>query len=205
MSLGRLKTRLRSLINRKDLTDALATGFVQDAISALERSLRIGPMEDVLEQADWDGERNAIILPSTFIEQISLFTDTHELVQCDLSEFLAMDNSGGVPLKFAKVAGRYLLRPTPSTGSKLYLHFYSQLPLLESDDDTNAWTEACFLAVLYASAALAADHFQMEGEQHADRYRSIASGHIEAISSQALDEAWAGRMAISAPQDIGPY
>lgn len=65
MSFGRLKTRLRALINRKDLTDQLAGDFVLDAISSMERSLRIGPMETLLVKTEWDGVRNAVSLPST--------------------------------------------------------------------------------------------------------------------------------------------
>lgn len=205
MSFGRLKTRLKALINRKDLTDVLAGDLVLDAMTELERKLRIGPMEAVfLQKAIWDGTKHAFAIPSTYIELINFFTDEGELDQIDLQTFLRMeDRKTGVPTHFVKVADRFLLKPTPAIGTNVYLHYYGETPRPVDDADETVWSQSCFHATLYTAAALAADYFQMEGDQHADRYRLIAAGYSQAIADQDLDEKWAGRLTIPPPQNIG--
>lgn len=207
MSFGRLKTRLRALINRKDLTDVLAGDLILDAISELERLLRIGPMETVfLQNTIWDGTKNAFAVPASYIELINLFTEEGELTQVDLHAFLKMaDDNSGIPTHFVKVADRFLLKPTPAPATKVFLHYYGETDRPVDDTDECVWTLSAFQATLYGAAALAADFFQMEGDQHADRYRSIAAGYVEAIQAQDTDEKWSGRLAIPAPQDTGDY
>src|SRR4051794_19307804 len=124
MSFGSLKTRLRALINRKDVTDEIAGSFVTEAIADLERVLRIGPMETLLTQSGWDGVKNAVLIPPGFLEAINLFTDAGELTQVDLATFLATQDNGGPPSIFVKVADRWLMKPTPSVGSHVFLHYY---------------------------------------------------------------------------------
>lgn len=206
MSFGRLKTRLRALINRKDFTDQLAGDFILDAISDMERDLRIGPMERIFEQSlTWDGVKNALAIPAAYIELINLFTDKGELEQRDLNAWQGLQDVGGVPTHFVKIADRFLLKPTPAPGTKVYLHYYGETPRPQNDDDEVVWTKSGFLATLYTAAALAADFYQMEGDQHADRYRAVAQTYVEKIAGQDLSEKWAGRLSIPAPQNAGEY
>lgn len=207
MSFGRLKTRLRALINRKDLTDALAGDFIYDAIASLERTVRIGPMETIFTQnAIWDGVKNALAIPGDYIELINLFTDSGEMTQIDLGAFLKMQDDGtGIPTHFVKVADRFLLKPTPAPDTNIYLHYYGETVRPVNDTDECVWTLSAFLATLYGAAALAADFYQMEGDQHADRYRAVAAGYMEALIAQDLDEKWAGPMSVPPPQNIGDY
>lgn len=206
MSFGRIKTRLRALINRKDLTDQLAGDFVLDAISDLERNLRIGAMERIFEQVNsWDGTKNALAIPQAYIELANLFTDRGELDQVDLDGWLRIPDVGGVPSHFVKVADRFLLRPTPAPGTKVYLHYYGETERPVDDADEVVWTRSCFLATLYTSAALAADFFQMEGDQHADRYRAVAQGYVEKIIEQDLNEKWSGRLTVPLPSTHSEY
>lgn len=204
MSFGRLKTRLRALINRKDLTDQLAGDFVLDAISSMERSLRIGPMETLLVKTEWDGVRNAVSLPPNLLETITVFTDKGELDFADLNSFLQYDRTGGGPAIYTRVADRYLVKPTPAPGTVLYLHFYGETPRPTMDDDRTVWTEAGFLAALYKAAQLAADFYQMEPDVTAG-YQSRYEEHAIALEQQALSEAWSARITIPAPSNVGDY
>jgi hypothetical protein len=204
MSFGKLKRRLQSLINRKDLSDALAGDFITDAVSDMERVLRVGCMETVLTQSDWDGIRNAILIPPIFLEGINLFTAEGELTQCDLASFLALEDNGGCPTHYVKIADRWLVKPTPHRGSNVYLHFYAQSKPLETDEDENVWTQSALNAVVYQAATLAADHFQME-DVYAQRFKDRASDYVQAIQEQDLGEKWSGRIAIPLPTLIGDY
>lgn len=202
MSFGRLKTRLRALINRKDLTDQLAGDFILDAMADLERDLRIGPMEMLMERGTWDGVSTVFALPTNFLEMMNLFTDSGELVQVDMNQWLRMEDVGPVPTHFVKIADRYLLKPTPKPGTKVYLHYYGETTRPIADADKNVWSQGCFNATLYTAAALAADFFQIE---EADRYAGKAVEFVEKIAGQDLNEKWAGPMSIPAPLNIGDY
>jgi hypothetical protein len=204
MSFGKLKRRLQAIINRKDLTDQLAADFITDAISDIERVLRIGCMEAVLTQNNWDGQRNAIVIPPDFLEGINLFTDTGELTQVDLAAFIARDERPGVPTHFVKIADRWLLSPTPVPGTNVYLHHYAQSRPLASDADENIWTQSALNAVVYKAAALAADFYQMENE-HAARFAAKADTFIAEIAEQDLNEKWSGRMAVPMPANTGDF
>jgi hypothetical protein len=204
MNFGQLKRRLQSLINRKDLSDALAGDFITDAVSDMERVLRVGCMEVVLIQKDWDGLKNAVVIPPNFLEGINLFTDTTELTQCDLSTFLGMKDQGGIPTHYVKVADRWLLKPTPRANLDVYLHFYAQSQPLATDTDESVWTQSALNAVVYQAATLAADHFQME-DVYARRFKDRASDYVQAIQEQDLDEKWSGRIAVPPPADVGEY
>lgn len=204
MSLGKVTKRLRALINRKDFTDELAVGFITDAIADLEREVRFGPMEAVMTTNTWDGERNALIIPPNHIQLINIFTDAGELEQVEMAAFLASKDEGPVPTKFVRVADRWLLRPTPLPDTSVFVHQYGSLVPLQSPDDTNAWTQAAVNATLYTAAALAADFYQME-DVYAARFASKASDYAAALNAQALDEAWAGKLTIPSPSNLGKF
>ncbi len=200
MDFGKCKLRLQALINRKDVTDELAGSFVTEAIADMERNLRIGPMESLLTQGGWDGIKNAVLIPTGFLEAINLFTDETELTQVDLASFL----QDGGDNTFVKVADRWLVKPTPAVGSNFFVHFYSQSAPLVADTDSNVWTVSAFNAVVYQAAALAADFFQME-DVYAARFQARADRYIGEIAEQDLDEKWSGRMAVPLPSDLGDY
>lgn len=205
MSFGRIKTRLKALINRKDFTDDLAGDFVLDAISYHERTLRIGPMETVFEKSDWDGTRNAYPIPANYIQMVRLFDEAGAYDEVDFDTFLQTRtdqiSARGV---YTKVADRWLLKPIPAPGHTIFLHFYAETIRPSLDTDSSVWTEAGFLATLYKAAELAADFYQMEPDT-VGSYRSKAEEHAAAIEAQALDEAWSGRISIPPPSGLGDY
>lgn len=200
MTFGALKLRLAALINRKDVTDALAGSFVTEAIADLERKLRIGPMERLLSETTWDGETNALPVPHGFLEAINFFTDDVELTQVDLAAFMAPGSTNS----FVKIADQWLIKPTPAAGSSVFLHCYMETPTMTADEDTNIWATSAFNAVVYQAAALAADFFQME-DVYAQRFQSRADGYIAAIAEQDHDEKWSGRLAVPLPSDLGDF
>lgn len=205
MSFGRIKTRLKALINRKDFTDELAGDFILDAISQHERTLRIGPMETVFEKSDWDGIKNVLPIPTNYLQTIRIFDDAGAYDEVDFDTFLqARSDFYGSRGVYTKVADRWLLKPTPAPGQTIYLHFYAETIRPSLDSDTTIWTEAGFLATLYKAAELAADFYQMEPDV-VGGYRSRAEENVALIEQQAFDEAWSGRISIPPPSGLGAY
>jgi hypothetical protein len=203
MSFGKLKRALQSLINRKDLTDDLAGDFINRAVDEIERQLRIGPMEALLEASSWDGTANSITIPSNYLQLIDIFTDGGTLRLVDKDAFFCSSTTGR-PLVFMKTGASWLVKPTPAAGTTVFVQYYAESPPLQVDTDENVWTKACFNAVLYTAASLAADHFQME-DQYVQRFDGKAQALVTAIDGQNWDEKWNAPLAIGAPKDIGEY
>ena len=203
MTFGKLKKALKAIINRKDLTDELAGDFINRAIKDVERVVRIGGMETVLETPPFDGVSNSLLIPGDYLELIDLFMSDRQLVQKDKAAILRDHGTCG-PQVFAKVANRWLIAPAPREGDVLFLHYYREHPDLIADTDQNVWTQACFNAVLYSAANLASDFYQME-DQVVARFGSKAGDYITAIQLQDLNENWSGPMNIELPQGTGEY
>ena len=203
MTFGKLKTALRVLINRKDFTDELAGEVITRGISDIERELRIGPMERVLETLPYDGTSNSLMVPAGYLELIDIFIDGRQLVQKDKAGLFAETSTEG-PVVFAKVADRWLLAPYPEENQVVFLHYYAESPELTTDTDFNVWTNAGFNAALYTAAALAADIYQMEDDVAA-RFSMKAEGYLQRLQDQDNREVWSGPMNIELPAGAGKY
>ncbi|TFU06162.1 hypothetical protein EUV02_03890 [Polymorphobacter arshaanensis] len=199
MNYGEIKLALKALINRKDITDALAGQFVNQVISDLERILRLGFMEKLLP-VTMDGITNAIRIPRDYLELMNFFTDDNELEQCDISRFLKTEDCG-TPRLFIKVGDRWMIKPKPQADSTVYLNYFSQTDALVADTDNNPWTLACTNAVLYGAAELAADFFE---DERAARFQAKNQQYRDELAEQAIDEVFSGPMAIQ-PAICGDY
>jgi hypothetical protein len=203
MSFGKLKTHLRGIINRKDLTDALAGDFINLGIKEIERVCRVGSMEALLELSDWDGVRNSLTIPAQYLETIDIFTADGTLRLVSKDDFFAQCPTGR-PEVFIKTGKSWMIKPYPAPGTTVFLHYYAEtLPLL-TDTDENVWSQAGFSAVVYAAAALAANYFQME-DQYVLSFQSKSDSLVEAILSQDLSEKWSGKTNMGRVSGRGEY
>lgn len=168
MNYGELKTDLKELMNRRDITDELAGKFIRRAISRLERTLRLPFMERL---ATYPTEGPTVSVPSDFIELINLYTDHGTLQRMDLPSFQRISSASGIPYAYRKERAQLHIRPTPEDGTLLYLHYYGEEPPLASNTDENGWTISAVDAVLYGAAELAADFYEDErNARFAEKY-----------------------------------
>lgn len=203
MNFGKLKAALKGLINRKDLTDALAGDFINRAIDECQRVLRLAPNELLLVADEWDGAANSILIPDDYLELVDIFTDQHVLRNVEKAEFFRQPLAGD-PCVYTKVGPNWLIRPTPPIGAKVYVQYYGENEWLQADNDANIWTKACFNAALYGAAALAADYFQME-DQYVLRFQGKSDALIQTIREQDYDDRWSGTHTMGRVQDRGEY
>ncbi len=203
MNYGKIKAALKGLINRKDLTDALAGDFVNRAIDECQRVVRLPPNEALLVADDWSGADNAILIPDNYLELVDIFTDCGVLENVEKQQFFRTRNEGH-PCAYLKAGPNWLIKPAPSPGMKVYVQYYSETPALYADTDSNVWTKAAFNAVLYSAASLAADYFQME-DQYVQRFQGKANDLITAIQQQNYDDRWSGLRSISRISDRGEF
>jgi hypothetical protein len=200
---GSLKTALRGLINRKDLTDALAGDFVNRAIDEIQRTTRLPSQEALATATDWSNGNNQIAVPGNYMELISIFTDDGELKATEKQEWFRTRNEGR-PRLFMKMGGNWVIKPTPADGTPVYVQFYMETTWLVQDADVNTWTRSAFNAVLYGAAALAADYFQME-DVYVQRFAGKNAQLVTAIQQQDYDDRWSGQQTIGPVYGHGDY
>lgn len=186
MNFGDLKAELKALINRKDFDLDRAGRYIKSGVSRLERTLRLPFMERLVS---YTGAGDELVLPSDFLELVDIYTTEGRIEQTDMNNFVCVRNEGGVPRKFVKMAGVYVLRPAPSSTTEIWLHYYAALPELRTDEDVNQWTRAADRAVLYGAAELAADFFE---DERLGRFSSKYEIEQAELERQAERDVWSG-------------
>jgi len=159
MNYGDLRTHFKALLNRSDITDALANTFIDQGIGRIQRALRIPSME---KQHTYtiSAQTSKVTIPNDFLEAIDLIYDNHTLSRIPMKEMQDYKKAGetGSPHFFAREVGTFLLYPEPSSGS-LILNYYAQYTALSADSDTNVLTDIASDLICYAALVYASDYF----------------------------------------------
>jgi hypothetical protein len=159
MNLGNIRTHFKALLNRSDITDALADTFIDQGIARVQRSLRIPSME---KQYNYSitSPTTSVVLPNDFLEAISLYFDGRQLAKVTLQEILERQQNGeqGAPLYFCRQGGTYLISPSPSSGT-LSLDYYAQFIDMTADSDENILAQVASDLIIYAALTYAADYY----------------------------------------------
>ena len=112
MNLGSIRTHFKALLNRSDVTDALADTFIDQGITRIQRSLRVPSMEKK-HTYNFSSEVSYVALPSDFLEAIDVYYDHTALKRVPMTEMAARKdgNETGTPSYFAREQGTLLLYP----------------------------------------------------------------------------------------------
>lgn len=150
------------ILNRRDITPAQITTFMQMGVQYVQRKLRVPPMETTLIHT-CDGTK-IVPVPGDFLEAIALYTDdttngVAKLEKRDLQTVLQAAQAPGSPRYYYRSGGNFLLGPTPTSGTTLYVHYYADASQLVADTDSNWLTEAGPTILVYAALKYAADFF----------------------------------------------
>tara|TARA_B100000780_G_scaffold61148_2_gene39359 strand:+ start:8000 stop:8602 length:603 start_codon:yes stop_codon:yes gene_type:complete len=169
MNYGSIRTHFKAVLNRSDITDALADTFIDQGIARIQRSLRIPAME-TQQNYTFTSATSFVVLPANFLEAIDLYYDNKSLIRLPMPEIqrLRDGNESGKPCYFAREAAKFLLYPQPSSG-KLVLNYYASFPELTSDTDENILTGIAPDLVIYSSLTYASDYYLDERSQVFDQ------------------------------------
>ena len=123
MNKGELRSHIKDVMNRTDLTDALTDTFIEQTLSRIQRLLRIPSMERTATQTVAGGY-DGFVVPNNFLEIISIRSQGNQAcTRMEYSDFVALSNVEGTPTKFSRepATNRFLLHPIPSSGTVLEL------------------------------------------------------------------------------------
>ena len=101
MNKGELRSHIKDVMNRTDLTDALTDTFIEQTLSRIQRLLRIPSMERTATQtaAGYDG----FVVPNNSLEIISIRSQGNQAcTRMEYSDFVALSNVEGTPTKFSR-------------------------------------------------------------------------------------------------------
>lgn len=193
MNYGEVKTYLRTLINRSDVTDTLADQFLQQAQDRLERLLRTSFMQRFVNFT-LDGTSGDFRIPTDYLEHIGMFTDYGLIRRVDLTEFLRTTNGPGTPEVFIQTGHTFRMRPYPDADTQIYLNYYGTEPELENDASENYWTLSSVDAFCYAAAALAGDYFE---DERLARFEDKFQSALAELRDQQTGEDMSGSMVVA--------
>ena len=193
MTFADLKAKLRGLINRSDMTDALADDFIRQSQIRLERLLRLSFMKKFVsfEPPRDDG---VFRVPIDYLELVDLFTDHGQLQRVDTSGYLRQPAALGIPRVFMQTGHDIRMRPYPATTDTMYLIYYGCEPQLTLPSQTNNWTICAQDALLYGAAEYAADHFE---DERLGRFAGRFQSAVTELMDQQQQEDFSGPMSIA--------
>lgn len=154
-----LRNHFKALLNRSDITDALADTFIDQSITRITRSLRVPAMEG---QASYliAAATPKVSIPSDFLEAIDIYYDNHMLTRISMREMQDHIKSGqsGKPQFFARERQSFLLSPIPATGT-IFINYYAQFSAMPLDSDENILAKIASDLIIYGALAYAADYY----------------------------------------------
>ncbi len=191
MNKGELRTHIKDVLNRSDLSDALTDTFIEQTLTRIQRLLRIPSMERTATQTVAGGY-DGFVVPNDFLEIISLRSQGNPIcTKVEYSDFVALTNVEGTPTKFARepATNRFLLHPVPTSGTVLELKYYAEFTALSTDTSTNEISEIGQDLITYGALSYASDYFIDERKQI---FEASFQNYLSEIKTQSIDEAFAG-------------
>lgn len=191
MNKGDLRTHFKALLNRSDITDTLADTFIDQGIARIQRTLRVPSMEKQYTYTI-SGSTSFVMVPTDFLEAISLYYDNHQLTRLPLAEFLTKKRSGqaGSPHYFTREGGKFLIDPTPDSGS-LILSYYSDFTEMTQDSDENELAVFGSDLIIYSALTYAADYYL---DDRAPLFEQKYTVFLTEIQEQANDAETSGTL-----------
>jgi hypothetical protein len=186
MNKAAIRSQFKALLNRNDCTNVLADTFIDQAISRIQRTLRIPPMERTAEITFTPALPDSFLLPTDFLEFIDLYredaTGGAKLRQVPRGTFLGMPKVGGEPAVYLRTGGSVQIKPVPALDASLSLIYYGELSAMDADTDTNEIAAIAPELIIYAALSFASDYFV---DERKDAFESVYTRTYQELEEQA--------------------
>lgn len=187
MNYGELKAQFEGLLKRRDLTPAQSDTFLQQAISRVQRVLRIPPMEKTVRVV-YDStvfSDGALPIPGDYLRLINITVNDEPapMKGADLETVRSLVKHGGAaaPQKYARRGGSWIIGPPPRNGDVFQIDYYTEFSSLSASSDTNYLTASADDLVIYAALSYAADWF-------IDKRAAMFEGRFQSILQEINDQ-----------------
>lgn len=183
---------LKAILCRNDLTDALATTFLQQSQTRIERTLRVPGQETIgTITGNSSAPTDQIIIPANFLSLKYLYTlgqhgSMELLSHQDIKHFFAStaNQTGITPKYYSRVGGSFLITPVLAPLANIWMVYYASQPQLIVPTDQNFFTISCADLLTYGALSYAADFFVDDRVQAFEgRFGSL----MEDITAQGIE------------------
>lgn len=208
---GEIRTKFLSRLNRRDCSNSLADGFLQDAITRTQRLLRVPAMErgvaiTISDVSYFDNGYLAVPVDYLKMREISVTLadgTKRSLVRKPLAEVQAGTALQDYPYSYARQGASFVLAPYPLVDQVIRIDYYAEFPTTDEVDDRTNLTDTASDLLVYGALSYAADHWSdKRGESFEGRYTQILSD----IQAMADDDELAGTAVVQQgftyPEDI---
>ena len=199
MNYGNLRTHFIALLNRSDITNALANTFLDQAISRIQRTLRIPAMERQ-QSYSISTQTASIVVPSDLLEIMDIYYDKTALVRIPLHEMLEHKTSSasGTPEFFTRERSNIILYPEPASGSVI-VDYYGNFAAMTEDSDENVLAAVASDLITYGALTYAADYFI---DERSPLFESKYQSFLAEIKEQAQSAEATGTIQVVRPSAI---
>ena len=187
MNKGNLRTHFKAVLNRSDITDALADTFIDQGIARIQRSLRVPSME-TQNTYNFTSQTTKVTLPSNFLEAIDVYYGNRALTRLPMRDIQEHSKSAesGSPYYFTREGSSLLLYPQPSGGT-LVLNYYASFEEMTTDSSENLLAQIAPDLIIYAALTYASDYYLDERSAVFDtKYMTFMSEIQEQANDQEL-------------------
>lgn len=185
MNYGDLKSHFNDLLNRSDITSSLTTRFIDQGISRIQRQLRT-PLNEKSKTYTITASTSELVLPTDFLEIISLYSSEYELRRTTMSEYRALANNAytGKPQVFVREQEKIKLFPQPTSGT-VTLYYYGEFDTMTADSDENKLAQVAPDLIIYSALGYASDFYL---DERATLFEQKYQAFLTEIQEQANDQ-----------------
>lgn len=159
MNKADIRNQVAALLNRNDATNALLDVFIDQAVSRIQRTLRIPSMEKVLVTTTSADLPDTITLPVDYLNMKHLYCLDRVLEFVDVGTFMTKPNNIGKPYIYTRIQGGLKIKPVPPGGTDVTMIYYGEIPDLVNDTDENFLTAIAPDLLTYGALTFAADYY----------------------------------------------
>lgn len=165
MNKAEIRNQVQALLNRNDVTNDLLDTFIDQAVSRIQRTLRIPAMERVITYTITATPPASLFLPyslplpADFLNTKYLYIDGYLLEYMDIGRFLSRGTESGQPRFYTRIQAELRVTPTPAEGSTVTLVYHAEAADLDTDTDENIFSVILPDLLVYGALTFAAVHF----------------------------------------------
>ena len=170
-----IKQDVIDLINRTDITSALAGTFVNQAQRKIARTLRLPSLEKIqtitvgtTSNTIYNATTGQYTFPNDFLELVYIYDNNRILERVPLRDFLELTKkhpATGRPRYYTRKQNKFEFRPRGQTGDEINVVYFADPADLTNNADTNIFTDVCPDLLVYAAVLYAADYFNDSRKQ----------------------------------------
>lgn len=214
MNYGELRTKFIARMRRRDMDTTLADGFLQDAITRIQRVVRVPAMEKSIQVTitpeTYPNGRLAI--PSDYLKLKDITVNgRHKLAKRELDWVINGSSAVGTPNSYARQGGAWVLSPRPFDqftddagnvrSTVIRVDYWAEFPSASLPTDDTILIDIASDAVLFGALSYACDHWN---DARGDKFEARFTQIISDIQSQADDDETSGG-AVVAPAYTIPH